>query len=147
MTVGMLCSIGSGLCVPSNIFIFGDLVGSMVKAEMMNSTLEFDRLSDSNEDMLNAIMDTVTKFAIGNSIIGVMMLLFTYVSVMLFNYTSQKQTFRVRTTYLKSILHQDISWYDVVKSGDVSSRLTELVNQKKKNPNLKLAKKNSYLQS
>lgn len=125
MTVGMLCSIGSGLCVPSNIFIFGDLVGSMVKAEMMNSTLEFDRLSDSNEDMLNAIMDTVTKFAIGNSIIGVMMLLFTYVSVMLFNYTSQKQTFRVRTTYLKSILHQDISWYDVVKSGDVSSRLTE----------------------
>ncbi|XP_051171698.1 ATP-dependent translocase ABCB1 [Leptopilina boulardi] len=127
MIIGIICSIGSGLCVPSNIFIFGDLVGSMVKAEMMKEIIEIgiNGTTNATENMMNSIMDTVTKFAMGNSIIGLVMLIFTYISVMLFNYTSQKQTFRVRTTYLRSILHQDISWYDVMQSGDVSSRLTE----------------------
>lgn len=131
MIVGIVCSIGSGLSVPSNIFIFGDLVGSMVNAEMMKGILEIGMnrtiATNGTGHMMDSIMDAVTKFAIGNSVIGLMMLFFTYVSVMLFNYTSQKQTFRVRTAYLRSILHQDISWYDVVQSGSVSSRLTESV--------------------
>lgn len=123
MVIGIICSIGSGLTVPANIFIFGDLVGSMVNAEMINSIQQPGM--NYTRSMLDDIMSAVTKFAIGNSVIGVVMLLLTYFSVMIFNYTSQRQTFRVRTTYLRSILHQDISWYDVMNSGDVASRLTE----------------------
>lgn len=73
------------------------------------------------------IMDSVTTFAVGTTVVGTIMLTLTYASIFLFNYTSQKQIFRVRTMYFRSILHQDISWYDVMNSGDVASRLTEYV--------------------
>ena len=114
---------GSGLTVPANIFIFGNLVGSMVDAEMINAIQQPGM--NFTGSVVDDIMNAVTEFAIGNSIIGVVMLALTYFSVMIFNYTSQRQTFRVRTTYLRSILHQDISWYDIMQSGDVASRLTE----------------------
>ena len=123
MSIGIVCSMGSGLVVPANILIFGNLVGSLVDAEMIHAIEQSD--GNFSSSLVDDIMEAVTTFAIGNSIIGVVMLVLSYISIMIFNLTSQRQSFRIRTTYLRSILHQDISWYDVMKSGDVASRLTE----------------------
>jgi ATP-binding cassette subfamily B (MDR/TAP) protein 1 len=126
MCIGIFCGIGSGLSIPANIYIFGNLVGSMVNAQMDNimNPQNVNATIDSNVTA-DFLMNAVTEFAVGNTIIGAVLLIFTYFGVMIFNYTALKQTFRIRTMYLRSVLHQDISWYDLTKSGEVASRLTE----------------------
>ncbi|OXU18118.1 hypothetical protein TSAR_011769 [Trichomalopsis sarcophagae] len=126
MCLGVICGIISGLAIPGNIYIFGKLVGSMVKAEM-GSGINPQNVSIAGDmNITNGfVMEAVTEFAIGNSAIGVILLVFTYFGVMLFNYVAHKQSFRLRTMYLRSVLHQDIAWYDLSKSGEVASRLTE----------------------
>ena len=123
MVIGGFCSIATGLAVPWNVEMFGKLVGGMVDAQLVSA---FKALGmDISEYIVTDPMVSVTHFAIGTLTISCIMLGLTYVSITLFNYTSQKQSFRIRTMYLKSILHQDISWYDVMSCGDVASRLTE----------------------
>ena len=123
MIIAALCSIGTGLSVPWNLLMFGDLVGAMVGAELV-SVFESIGLNVTGF-VVTDIMDSVTSFAIGTTAVGSVMLTLTYASIFLFNYTSQRQIFRIRTLYFRSILHQDISWYDVTNSGDIASRLTE----------------------
>ncbi|XP_033224974.1 ATP-dependent translocase ABCB1-like isoform X2 [Belonocnema kinseyi] len=123
MVIGGLCSIGTGLAVPWNVDMFGKLVGGMVDAQIVSA---FKALGiDVSKYIITDVMESVTNFAIGTLIISGIMLGLTYVSISLFNYTSQNQSLRIRTIYLKSILHQDISWYDVMSCSDVASRLTE----------------------
>ena len=35
------------------------------------------------------------------------------------------QVFRIRNLFLKSVLRQDISWYDVTQTGDFASRISD----------------------
>lgn len=121
MAFGIVSSIISGLSLPGNIFIFGNLVGSMVTAEISTASGQPESVNKTK----NLVMDAVTEFAIGNCVIGLILMVFTYIGVMLFNYTALKQSFRLRTLFLRSVLHQDISWYDLSKSGELASRLTE----------------------
>lgn len=125
MLLGGICAIGGGLLVPATIFIFGEMVRDIVDEELKSSIAAE---SNATSPATSAIVRAVKKFAIDNSIIGVAMLVLVYTSVMLFNYTSQRQAFRIRQMYLKSVLHQDISWYDLrIKSGNVATELTECV--------------------
>lgn len=120
MAIGIISSIITGLSLPGNIYIFGNLVGSMVTAEMNQGSIQLGNVNETK----NLIMNAVTNFAIGNCVIGLILIVFTYIAVMLFNYTALKQSFRLRTTFFRAVMHQDISWYDLSKSGELASRLT-----------------------
>lgn len=78
-------------------------------------------LEQSKEDFKASI----NSFAINNSIIGIVMLVCSYLAVTLFNYSAHNQIFRIRGTFLKSALNQDISWYDFHQSGEFASRMNE----------------------
>ena len=123
MFIAALCSVGTGFSVPWNVIMFGNLVGAMIDIEIV-SALKLAGL-DVTGYIVTDVMEAVTTFAIGTVVIGSVIFTLTYVSITLFNYTSNKQIFRVRTMYFRSILHQDISWYDVINSGDIASRLNE----------------------
>ena len=123
MLIGGFCSIVTGLAVAWNMQMFGTLVGEMVDAQLVDSFKEVG--IDISGYIKVDITQSVTTFACGSIIISVIMLGLSYVSITLFNYTSQRQTFRIRAMYFKSVLHQKISWYDVMSCGDISSRLTE----------------------
>lgn len=70
-------------------------------------------------------MDAILSFTLWNSVLGVIMLVLSYLSIMLFNYVGQRQIHRIRNMYLRSALHQEIGWYDLTQSGDIASRLAE----------------------
>ena len=48
-----------------------------------------------------------------------------WVQVWLFQMTAERQVRRIRLSYYRAILRQDISWFDVNSSGELSNRLTE----------------------
>ncbi|KAG8222229.1 hypothetical protein J437_LFUL001427 [Ladona fulva] len=125
MFVGAAAGLGTGLCQPANTIIFGDLTGTMVdkagKLNQENATLA--QVTELRQEFLDAIND----FAIGNSVLGAIMMVLTYISITTFNYSAQRQIFRIRRLYLQAALRQDISWYDTNQTGDFASRMTEEV--------------------
>lgn len=123
MLAGIISSVATGIAVPWNVQMFGKLAGGMVDAKLKSTFAEYG--IDISEYIHTDVMESVTTFAVGTIIISCILFSLSYVSICLFNYTSQRQSLRIRSMYLKSILHQDISWYDVMSCGDVASRLTE----------------------
>lgn len=71
------------------------------------------------------LLDSVQTFALQNTYIGIVMLVGSYISITLFNYAAHAQILRIRGKFFKSILHQDMAWYDVNQSGEVASRMNE----------------------
>ncbi|XP_043474594.1 ATP-dependent translocase ABCB1 isoform X1 [Leptopilina heterotoma] len=123
MLAGIISSVATGIAVPWNVQMFGKLAGGMVDAKLKSTFAEYG--IDISEYIHTDVMEAVSTFAVGTIIISCILFSLSYVSICLFNYTSQRQSLRIRSMYLKSILHQDISWYDVMSCGDVASRLTE----------------------
>lgn len=73
----------------------------------------------------DALLDAVETFAFQNCIIGIIMLTCSYISITTFNYAANAQILRIRGKFIRSILHQDMSWYDFNQSGEVASRMNE----------------------
>lgn len=44
-----------------------------------------------------------------------------------FNYTALKQVMRIRVAYFRSLLRQEVSWYDLNKDTNVAVRISEYV--------------------
>lgn len=80
----------------------------------------YARASESNQ-----LLEAVQTFAFQNTMIGVVMLTCSYISIMLFNYAAHCQILRIRGKFFRSILHQDMAWYDFNQSGEVASRMNE----------------------
>ena len=52
-----------------------------------------------------------------------------YVFVTCLNTTAERQVFLIRRLYLKSLLRQNIGWYDTNQTGDFASKMTEDLNR------------------
>ncbi|XP_017479812.1 PREDICTED: multidrug resistance protein 1A [Rhagoletis zephyria] len=115
--VGFICAIATGLTTPVNSLIFGNLANSMIT---FGAPGNYTRSSEAE-----SLLDAVQTFAFQNSMIGVVMLVGSYISIMTFNYAAQAQIVRIRGKFLRSVLHQDMAWYDFNQSGEVASRMNE----------------------
>lgn len=80
----------------------------------------YTRASESNQ-----LLEAVQTFAFQNTMIGVVMLVCSYISITVFNYAAHAQILRIRGKFFRSILHQDMAWYDFNQSGEVASRMNE----------------------
>lgn len=72
-----------------------------------------------------ALMNAVQDFSLKNTYIGIVMLVCSYISITCFNYAAHSQIMSIRSKFFKSVLHQDMSWYDFNQSGEVASRMNE----------------------
>ncbi|XP_039955040.1 ATP-dependent translocase ABCB1 isoform X1 [Bactrocera neohumeralis] len=115
--LGLLCAVATGLTTPANSLIFGNLSNAMIS---YGGSGNYTR-SAADDDLL----DAVQTFALQNSIIGIIMLVCSYISVTSFNYAANGQILRIRGKFLRSVLHQDMAWYDFNQSGEVASRMNE----------------------
>ena len=48
----------------------------------------------------------------------------TYIEMVIWVYTGEVNSKRVREQYLKAVLRQDIAYFDTVGSGEVATRIT-----------------------
>nr|CAD7403760.1 unnamed protein product [Timema cristinae] len=118
LTLALAAAISGGAVTVGNMLLFANMTDSMIN---------FGSQVTNNSSVIGSdeFLDTLQRFAIGNSIIGGLVLILGYTSNFLFNYTAQKQIHRIRSKFLKSALHQDIAWYDLNQTGDFSSKLAE----------------------
>merc|ERR1719189_3504923 len=71
----------------------------------------------------------MNNFAIRISLIGLGILITHYIFVAAFNYSAERQVWRIRKEFLAAVLRQDIAWFDTNTTSDFASRMTEDLNK------------------
>lgn len=71
------------------------------------------------------IINDATAYGILMTIVGLIQFAAGIVAVDVFNYTALKQVMRMRVAYFRSLLGQDVSWYDLNKDTNVAVRISE----------------------
>ncbi|KAH8284597.1 hypothetical protein KR018_005431 [Drosophila ironensis] len=119
--IGLLAAVATGLTTPANSLIFGNLANDMIELGGMVA----GRTYRADDPAGNALLDKVQEFSLQNTYIGIVMLVCSYLSITCFNYAAHSQILTIRSKFFRSILHQDMKWYDFNQSGEVASRMNE----------------------
>ena len=73
-------------------------------------------------DQFISEMNTIIFYFIA---IGGGTLLFTYIQIWFFQTASERQVHKIRLSFYRSILKQEIGWFDSVPTGEISNSLAE----------------------
>ena len=73
----------------------------------------------------DTLIKEINKFTFIYIGLGTSVFVVLLFSIMLWNITAYRQTQRIRKVFYRSILRQDIEWFDVTKTGQLSTRLAE----------------------
>nr|CAA75922.1 P-glycoprotein-like protein [Arabidopsis thaliana] len=108
MIVGSIGAIGNGVGFPLMTLLFGDLIDSIGQ-------------NQSNKDIVEIVSKVCLKFVyLGLGTLGA-----AFLEVACWMITGERQAARIRSLYLKTILRQDIGFFDVETStGEVVGRMS-----------------------
>ncbi|XP_068092080.1 ATP-binding cassette sub-family B member 5-like isoform X3 [Hyperolius riggenbachi] len=120
--LGSLGALGNGICIPLVDLVFGEMTDSVL---CYNSSLQ----NASACEHFLPLEEQMTLFSLYYIAIGVVSLVCGYVQVSFWVLAAARQTRRMRRTFFHSVLSKDISWFDVTKSGELNSRLTEAMDK------------------
>ena len=111
VTIGALAAIGGGAVMPLMTVIFGNLAGSF--SGLFQGTL--------NPGSFGGTLDHYVLYFVYLAI-GEFVLI--YIATVLFIYTGEHITAKIREEYLKAILRQNIGFFDKLGSGEITTRIT-----------------------
>ncbi|PVU89854.1 hypothetical protein BB561_005137 [Smittium simulii] len=114
---GFIAAIISGLLLPANFFFFSDLTGAFISYV---ARIEIEPREVAN-DYLN---DQVNKYCLIFVGFAGAMFISSYLQSSFFSIVSEKQTLRIRETYYKSALRQNMGWFDEYSTGDLTTRIS-----------------------
>ncbi|KAM4688621.1 ATP-binding cassette sub-family B member 5-like [Discoglossus pictus] len=122
MFFGFLGALANGLCNPLKNLVFGEMTDSILcyNSSIQNST-ECMQFKPLEEQMM--------LFCIYYAAMGAGVLICGYIQVSFWVLSAARQTRKMRTAFFHSVLSQDMSWFDVTKSGEFNTRLTEDINK------------------
>jgi len=92
---GVIASALCGLGLPSFVFLFGDI------ADTFEGGMDRD-----------AILQAIKRVSLILSIIGAVILLGSYLFYLFLTIASERIGAKTKVAYLRSILNQDIAWFD-----------------------------------
>jgi predicted RND superfamily exporter protein len=93
--IGIISAVLSGLGLPSFVFLFGDIADSFAKG-------------NDTKDILERI-SSISKIL---TFIGLGVWFGSYLFFSFLTIASERIGLKTKTTYLKSILNQEIAWFD-----------------------------------
>ncbi|TIB77671.1 P-loop containing nucleoside triphosphate hydrolase protein, partial [Wallemia mellicola] len=125
--IALFFACGAGATQPLLSLIFGRMVSTMTT--FTQKSLEY-RANPSDPGLtqeFNAaaddLNDDVSMNCIYLVVIGVAMFIGTYTYTVIFTYTSENISRRVREMYLRAILRQDVAFFDKIGAGEVATRI------------------------
>lgn len=70
-----------------------------------------------------------SRYSIAYSILGFSTVVAAFFQVFLWTLASGRQIKRIRSLFFHHVMQQEISWFDINETGDLSTRLSEWVTQ------------------
>lgn len=113
LVLGVVAAAASGVPFPLLGILFGQLID-----DLNSSSCDADY--GNAETYQAAVNDKVLKVVY----IGIAYFVLVYVCVGCWNLTGERLAQRLRERYLRSLLRQDVSYFDNLPAGEASSRLT-----------------------
>jgi len=105
MLVGAVCAMGTGLQQPLMTVFFGSLI---------------DGFNPANDNFIATIAWNCLVF----TILGCAAFVSASTQVAMFSLVASRQAHRIRVNYLRSIVRQEMGWFDSVQSGELTSRIS-----------------------
>ncbi|XP_044148690.1 ATP-binding cassette sub-family B member 5-like isoform X1 [Bufo gargarizans] len=122
MIIGSLGALCNGICLPLMHIVFGEMTDSIL---CHNSSTQ----NSSVCAQFKPIEEQMALFSLYYAALGAAVLVCGYVQVSFWVLAAARQTRRIRKTFFHSVLSKEMSWFDVTKSGELNSRLTEDINK------------------
>ncbi|MBA0854373.1 hypothetical protein Goshw_029661, partial [Gossypium schwendimanii] len=108
MIVGTIGAVGNGICMPLMTILFGDLI---------------DAFGENQND--DRVVDVVSRVALRFVYLAVGAGVAAFLQVTCWMVTGERQAARIRGLYLKTILRQDVAFFDVeTNTGEVVGRMS-----------------------
>ncbi|KAF8503872.1 P-loop containing nucleoside triphosphate hydrolase protein [Gautieria morchelliformis] len=121
--IGIIAAVAAGAAQPLMSLFFGNLTNSLVNFGIVANAVHFDV---HNEALIAAADDFRATAALDASYItyiGLASFICTYTYMFIWTYTGQVMAKRVRETYLRAVLRQDIAFFDNVGPGEIATRI------------------------
>ena len=85
----------------------------------------FSEINDFLCEPADELESRITLYAYYYLALAFGVLLTTFLSNALLNLSAYRQTRRMRVAFFRNVLHQEIGWFDVTESAELSTRLAE----------------------
>ncbi|KAJ1887790.1 hypothetical protein LPJ66_008927, partial [Kickxella alabastrina] len=119
--LGTVCSCAAGILTPAMTIVFSSLVQALINFNMW--------IEEGKNDEAHKLLDHESrKFCLWFLILGIIMWVVSYGVNLCWSVAAENQGLRIREMYYESIMRQDIGWFDVVETGNLTTRITNDVN-------------------
>ncbi|XP_065051580.1 ATP-dependent translocase ABCB1-like isoform X2 [Rhopilema esculentum] len=134
MILGTIFAMGNGVAQPCSFLVFGELIGKFISfateaaeiaAKAANATKTGNATSSPLPIAMIDIDSEMETFAAYYTYIGIGTIVCGYVQTAFWSVAAVRQAHRIRTNCFKSIMGQEIGWFDTTDSGELSTRLTD----------------------
>jgi ATP-binding cassette subfamily B (MDR/TAP) protein 1 len=134
--LGIICASIASLGLPYGMILYGEFTTILVDREIATGTSTKTNIlkifgggkiltNASAQETYDETLKDAAAFGIGCAVGSVLQLIFAALSINILNYVAQKQITCIRKLFLKSILRQDMVWYDLNTSDNFAVRMTE----------------------
>ncbi|CAH2096059.1 unnamed protein product [Euphydryas editha] len=115
ISVALIAIFTAGLTMPYSIVLVANAFQSMIDYARSNK-------DDSNTKVF---LKSMHQFGINYSCVGVLLLTGGYLGSALMNVAAINQIFKIRLSYFRAVLNQDLAYYDLHQTGDFASKMAE----------------------
>ncbi|XP_045876922.1 ATP-binding cassette sub-family B member 5 [Meles meles] len=126
MILGLLASLVNGACLPLMSLILGEMSDDLISGCLSKTNTTNYQNCTQSQEKLNEDMIKLTLYYIG---IGVAALVFGYMQISFWVMTAARQTKRIRKQFFRSVLAQDMKWFDGCDIGEFNTRMTNDINK------------------
>jgi ATP-binding cassette subfamily B (MDR/TAP) protein 1 len=125
--IGMVLACAAGATQPLMTLIFGRLTSAFNDFGRVARRIQEQGMTPENAAAMAAAKVTLRKEAGNNALylmaIGLGLFLCTYVYMLIWNWTCERQNKRIREKYLHAVLRQEIAYFDELGAGEVATRI------------------------
>ncbi|XP_068623038.1 multidrug resistance protein homolog 49-like [Battus philenor] len=136
LLIGVLLATVNGLFVPIGVIIYGEFTALLIDRTVMvgtsNPTITISMFGGgriltnaSAQENRMALIEDSQAFGIGCTVFSLVQFICGAVSVDLFNYAASRQIDRVKEIFLKAVLRQDITWYDLNTTMNFATKVSD----------------------
>lgn len=140
--VGTVMAIAAGLALPGHMLLFGEVINEFVFHDISTNPINnqtephfcFNQSSGQNllleiqpylTDPRGTLLKEIGLFSLYYVALATGVLIATFIATIFWNISAYRQTRRMRLAFYRSILRQDIGWFDVTVANELSTRLAE----------------------
>lgn len=119
---GLLMSIAAGCAQPLMTLFFGNLTNSVTSFGRQASNLDVNdpMAVQAFKEAQSQLRDAANRQAVYFVYVGIGLTVATYLYTAIFTYTGQCITDRIRETYMRALLRQEMAYFDQVGAGHTS---------------------------